>query len=209
MPKQTQCPVCGTQLDNPILDFCPVCNWECGVDISLIPSLSKPTDRDLEYYQRKLALAKQHWNKIQEQLQGQTKIMEYKDKELAAIPATATVDGTPVHSLMPGMFIRYEKKVGDKVWVGETVLVLEAREMYNHIPSPVQGIVVATPFTAGNSVGKGDTLIVIKPECSIWPHQSIPAGIPANSLWETVMQTKRIIWIKPRWSAASTAWRLI
>ncbi len=81
-----------------------------------------------------------------------------------AAPAPASADGTPVQSPMPGMFVKYEKKIGDKVAVGETVLVLEAMKMYNNIPSPVQGTVVATPFNAGDSVGKGDTLIVIKPE---------------------------------------------
>lgn len=80
----------------------------------------------------------------------------------AANPGSA--DGTPVLAPMPGMFVKYEKQVGDKVKVGETVLVLEAMKMYNNIPSPVEGIVTATPFTSGDTVGKGDTLIVIKPE---------------------------------------------
>jgi biotin carboxyl carrier protein len=65
---------------------------------------------------------------------------------------------------MPGMFVKYEKNVGDKVQVGETVLVLEAMKMYNNIPSPVAGTVAATPFTAGATVGKGDVLILIAPE---------------------------------------------
>jgi len=65
---------------------------------------------------------------------------------------------------MPGMFVKYEKQVGDKVQVGETLLVLEAMKMYNNIPCPVAGTVVATPFSSGDTVGKGDTLIVIKPE---------------------------------------------
>lgn len=80
----------------------------------------------------------------------------------AANPGSA--DGTPVLAPMPGMFVKYEKQVGDKVKVGETVLVLEAMKMYNNIPSPVEGTVTATPFTSGDTVGKGDTMIVIKPE---------------------------------------------
>lgn len=82
-----------------------------------------------------------------------------------AAPAVASsAEGTPVHSPMPGMFVKYEKNVGDKVQVGETVLVLEAMKMYNNIPSPVAGTVASTPFTAGATVGKGDVLIVIAPE---------------------------------------------
>ncbi len=82
----------------------------------------------------------------------------------AAPAAASSAEGTPVHSPMPGMFVKYEKNVGDKVQVGETVLVLEAMKMYNNIPSPVAGTVAATPFAAGATVGKGDVLIVIAPE---------------------------------------------
>ena len=82
----------------------------------------------------------------------------------AAPAAASSAEGTPVHSPMPGMFVKYEKNVGDKVQVGETVLVLEAMKMYNNIPSPVAGTVTATPFVAGATVGKGDVLIVIAPE---------------------------------------------
>ncbi len=82
----------------------------------------------------------------------------------AAPAAASSAEGTPVHSPMPGMFVKYEKNVGDKVQVGETVLVLEAMKMYNNIPSPVAGTVTATPFAAGATVGKGDVLIVIAPE---------------------------------------------
>ena len=85
----------------------------------------------------------------------------------AAAPApkaapVASADGTPINSPMPGMFVEYKKNVGDKVEVGETVLVLEAMKMYNNIPSPVQGTVAAAPFGSGDTVSKGDVLIVIK-----------------------------------------------
>ncbi len=82
----------------------------------------------------------------------------------ATAPVSASsAEGTPVQSPMPGMLIKYEKKVGDKVSVKDTVLVLEAMKMNNNIPSPVDGTVVATPFSSGDNVGKGDTLMVIKP----------------------------------------------
>ncbi len=85
----------------------------------------------------------------------------------AAAPApkaapVASADGTPINAPMPGMFVEYKKNVGDKVEVGETVLVLEAMKMYNNIPSPVQGTVAAAPFGSGDTVSKGDVLIVIK-----------------------------------------------
>ncbi|MDP2172170.1 MAG: pyruvate carboxylase subunit B [Candidatus Cloacimonadaceae bacterium] len=79
-----------------------------------------------------------------------------------AAPAIATEGGTPIPAPMPGMFVKYDKKVGDHVEVGQTLLVLEAMKMYNNIPSPIKGTVTATPFSSGDSVGKGDALIVIK-----------------------------------------------
>jgi len=79
-----------------------------------------------------------------------------------AKPAVANPGGTPISAPMPGMFIRYEKQVGDQVNIGDTVLVLEAMKMYNNIPSPVSGTVVATPFNSGDTVAKGDALIVIQ-----------------------------------------------
>ena len=84
--------------------------------------------------------------------------------QFSAQPASTAVEGTPVTAPMPGMLVRYEKKVGDKVKVGETLLVLEAMKMYNNIPSPVEGTVVSTPLNAGDSVGKGDVMIVVKPD---------------------------------------------
>lgn len=79
-------------------------------------------------------------------------------------PTVAVEGGTPIVSPMPGMFVKYEKQIGDKVKHGESVLVLEAMKMYNNIPSPVDGTLVAAPFASGANVGKGDVLAVIKPD---------------------------------------------
>lgn len=78
-------------------------------------------------------------------------------------PVISTEGGESITAPMPGMLVKYEKKPGDKVSVGETVLVLEAMKMYNNIPSPVEGIMGDTPLAAGANVSKGDILAVIKP----------------------------------------------
>ncbi|MBP7310670.1 MAG: pyruvate carboxylase subunit B [Candidatus Cloacimonetes bacterium] len=78
-------------------------------------------------------------------------------------PAVSAEGGTPIASPMPGMFVKYEKQVGDKIKHGETILVLEAMKMYNNIPSPVDGIITSAPFASGSNVAKGDVLAVIKP----------------------------------------------
>ena len=62
---------------------------------------------------------------------------------------------------MPGMIVSYEKKIGDTVEAGETVVVLEAMKMENALPAPAGGTVKAINFSSGDSVAKNDVLCVI------------------------------------------------
>jgi pyruvate carboxylase subunit B len=59
------------------------------------------------------------------------------------------------------MIIRYLVSVGDKVKAGDTLLILEAMKMQNTILAPVDGVVKAINFGAGDSVNRGDILVVI------------------------------------------------
>ncbi len=78
-----------------------------------------------------------------------------------AAPPAAEVKGTPLSAPMPGMIVKYLKNVGDKVNEGETVTVLEAMKMENALPAPVTGTLRAINFKSGDSVKKGDVLLVI------------------------------------------------
>ena len=62
---------------------------------------------------------------------------------------------------MPGMVISFEKKAGDSVNEGETVVILEAMKMENALPAPASGTIKAINFDSGDSVSKGDVLCVI------------------------------------------------
>ena len=62
---------------------------------------------------------------------------------------------------MPGMIVSYEKKVGDTVEAGETVVILEAMKMENALPAPAGGTVKAINFNSGDSVAKNAVLCVI------------------------------------------------
>jgi oxaloacetate decarboxylase alpha subunit/pyruvate carboxylase subunit B len=81
-------------------------------------------------------------------------------KPAAPAPAADT-DGTPLSAPMPGMIVKFEKKVGDSVEKGETVLVLEAMKMENALPAPVSGTIKAVNYSSGDSVPKNAVLAII------------------------------------------------
>ncbi len=84
-------------------------------------------------------------------------------KPAPAAPAEPVVtgDGTPLTAPMPGMVVGVEKKIGDTVEKGETVVVLEAMKMENALPSPVSGTIQSINCATGDSVAKGAVLCVI------------------------------------------------
>lgn len=73
----------------------------------------------------------------------------------------APADGTLILAPMPGMIVKYEKKEGDAVKQGETVVVLEAMKMENSLTAPCDGTVSGIKFASGDSVAKGAVLCVI------------------------------------------------
>ncbi len=78
------------------------------------------------------------------------------------VPAPAAdVDGTPLAAPMPGMIVNFEKKVGDSVNEGDTVVILEAMKMENALAAPAGGTIKAVNFESGDTVAKNDILCVI------------------------------------------------
>lgn len=69
---------------------------------------------------------------------------------------------TAVRAPLPGIVIKYEKKVGDRVKIGETLAVVEAMKMNNNIDSPCDGEITRIPFKAGSNLSKGDIICIIK-----------------------------------------------
>jgi len=76
-------------------------------------------------------------------------------------PVEAESEGATVLAPMPGLIIRFEVKVGDKVKVGDNIAVLEAMKMAIDLPSPVDGTVKAIKFKDGDNVARDDVLAVI------------------------------------------------
>lgn len=66
-----------------------------------------------------------------------------------------------VKAPLPGTILSINKKVGDKVKVGDNLLVMEAMKMENNINAHKDGTITAIKINVGDSVLEGDMLVEI------------------------------------------------
>ncbi len=82
--------------------------------------------------------------------------------EEAAVEETpVSGEGTEVLAPMPGLALRFEVKVGDKVEKDQVLCVMEAMKMENEIYSPVAGTVASISVNQGDQLQAGDLIMVI------------------------------------------------
>lgn len=79
-------------------------------------------------------------------------------QDLAAA-AVRSLGPVPVVAPMPGLIVRIDVSVGDRVAAGQGVVVMEAMKMENELRAPAAGIVRAIRAEAGAAVEKGAVLI--------------------------------------------------
>jgi biotin carboxyl carrier protein len=68
-----------------------------------------------------------------------------------------------IRAPIPGLVSRIHVSKGDKIGLGDKLLILEAMKMENEIDSPVSGVVEEVAVSTGQSVEKETLLITIKP----------------------------------------------
>ena len=78
-----------------------------------------------------------------------------------AAPAAAVGAGTPVKAPLPGTINTINVKVGDKVNVGDIVIILEAMKMQNNIEAEQAGTVTSITVNVGDSVMEGAVMLTI------------------------------------------------
>jgi len=66
-----------------------------------------------------------------------------------------------IYAPMPGIILKINKSVGDKIIENESVLILEAMKMENDLRAPESGFIKKIFFSEGNTVEKGDKLFLI------------------------------------------------
>lgn len=92
---------------------------------------------------------------------------------VAPAPAAATAAPAPaaapagvagsitVESPMPGKILSVEKKVGDSVEAGQTIMILEAMKMENEIVAPEAGTIASINVSVNQSVEAGEVLATL------------------------------------------------
>ncbi len=86
-----------------------------------------------------------------------------QDKAFKLIEATT---GSQHHRIdvkapMPGLILKIKKKAGDKVEMGESIIILEAMKMENDLKAPASGIIENIFISEGAAVEKGIKLFSI------------------------------------------------
>jgi biotin carboxyl carrier protein len=77
------------------------------------------------------------------------------------VPVTATVKVGYIKSPLPGTILDIFVREGDKVEIGQKVLLLEAMKMENNIESDKAGVVKEIKVSKSSAVMEGDVLLVI------------------------------------------------
>lgn len=63
---------------------------------------------------------------------------------------------------MPGLVVRVEVEVGQRVAAGQGMVIVEAMKMENELKSPADGIVASITIAAGQTVEKGALLLTLE-----------------------------------------------
>jgi acetyl-CoA/propionyl-CoA carboxylase biotin carboxyl carrier protein len=80
----------------------------------------------------------------------------------AGVGSGAGAGGGTISAPMQGTIVKVLVAVGDTVEIGESMLVLEAMKMENHLAAEMSGTVAEVRVSAGDTVGTGDVLLVIE-----------------------------------------------
>ncbi len=93
---------------------------------------------------------------------GQKYDIDIKEGGEVSSSAATTGDGEKVNAPMPGLILKMNKKVGDRVKSGETVLMMESMKMETPINSTKDGVITSIIVKQGQQVQSGQPLFIIK-----------------------------------------------
>ena len=116
---------------------------------------------------------KSHYLTINKQMDGyevtvdhDTQLVQVQDKVEILLEKFGMKNEFPshvgeIHALIPGLVSRLFVKPGDKVEIGQKLLILEAMKMENKIDSPISGTIGNIYIKASDKVKKGELIMKI------------------------------------------------
>ena len=116
---------------------------------------------------------KSHYLTINKQMDGyevtvdhQTHLVQVQDEvdillEKFGMKSDTSIYAGEIHALIPGLVSRLFVKPGDKVEIGQKLLILEAMKMENEIDSPISGTIGNIYIKASDKVKKGELIMKI------------------------------------------------
>ena len=84
-----------------------------------------------------------------------------KPETKPVVSSSGTTGKTVIKSPMPGVIVKVNVNVGDKVKSGTVLCVLEAMKMENEIMAAEDGVIVSVNTSKGANVNTGDILITL------------------------------------------------
>ena len=114
-----------------------------------------------------------HYLTINKQMDGyevivdhQTHLVQVQDEvdillEKFGMKSDISIYAGEIHALIPGLVSRLFVKPGDKVEIGQKLLILEAMKMENEIDSPISGNIGNIYIKASDKVKKGELIMKI------------------------------------------------
>ena len=116
---------------------------------------------------------KSHYLTINKQMDGyevtvdhQTHLVQVQDEvdillEKFGMESDTSIYAGEIYALIPGLVSRLFVKLGDKVEIGQKLLILEAMKMENEIDSPITGTIGHIYIKASDKVKKGELIMKI------------------------------------------------
>jgi len=95
----------------------------------------------------------------------------------APVAAAAPAKTIPVKAPMPGLILRSNVKVGDKVKENDVLMVMEAMKMENEIFAPASGTITEIKVKQGDQLNADDVLLVIGSDAPAAPAPVAPAPV--------------------------------
>jgi len=90
-------------------------------------------------------------------------VADERTRQIQALTATPSTPGgaTTIQAPMPGLVVRVEVEVGQRVEPGAGLVVVEAMKMANELRAPRAGVVQTLHVAAGQAVEKGAPLVTL------------------------------------------------